>query len=230
MWSYWTECFPAHAYDINKELYQSTKDKRIPWWDLKHVSRTSLDPNNIRTGITGQTPHSTRQRGYQILIDPERNSFELNFLCIPCRICGSRMHPALRGQEDEYGEITYIYVCPCAAYDNWERESMRACPHKLAQQCDLSPQKLEKAIKVMCDDGWGKFLSKRMLKIFEAQALQHCETDSEEDNIDEEYDQIRANIAQSEADQTPARDAFHTPEQSPRPPVNEDNNPDNNNA
>ena len=230
LWTYWTECFPAHAYDINKELYQSTKEKRIPWWDLKHVSRTTLDPDNIHTGLTRQTPQSTRQRGYRILVDPDRNSFELTFLSSPCRICGSKLHPALRGAEDEYGEITYKYVCPCAAYDDWERESMRACPHKLAEECDLSPQKVETAIKEMCDHGWGRFLSKRMLKIFEAQALQHCETDSENDDIDEEYEQIQANIAASSGAQTPAREDYFTPEHTPRSHHNEDDPPSNTTA
>ena len=219
MWIYWVQCFPAHAYDINKELYQSTKEKRIPWWDLKHISRTSLDPDNIHTGLTRHIPKSTRQRGYRTLIDPDRNGFELTFLSMPCRICGGRDHPALRGHEDEYGEITYKYVCPCAAYDDWERESMRVCPHKLAQYCDLSPQKIEIAIEQMCNNGWGKFLSKRMLKIFEAQALQHCETDSEEDNVDEEYERIRANIALSSANQTPVKEDYHTPTQSPHSPI-----------
>ena len=213
MWSYWTECFPAHAFDINKELYQSTKEKRIPWWDLKHVSRTTLDPNNIHTGLTRHTPQSTRQRGYRILIDPDRNGFELTFLCLPCRICGGNDHPALRGHEDEYGEITYKYVCHCAAHDDWEQESMRACPHKLAQECDLSPQKIEKAIKQMCDHGWGRFLSKRMLKIFEAQALQYCETDSEDEDFEEQWAQIKANL--DEPSQSPLREHYHTPDQTP---------------
>jgi hypothetical protein len=94
---------------------------------------------------------------------------------------------------------------------------MRACPHKLAEECDLSPQKLEIAIKEMCDHGWGRFLSKRMLKIFEAQALQHCETDSEEeDNVDEEYERILANISNTSDAQTPAREDYSTPEHTPR--------------
>jgi hypothetical protein len=74
----------------------------------------------------------------------------------------------------------------------------------------------------MCNNGWGKFLSKRMLKIFEAQALQHCETDSEEDNIDKEYERIRANIALSSANQTPVKEDYHTPIQSPHSPIVED--------
>ena len=230
MWLHWSECFPAHAYDINRELYQSTKEKRIPWWDLKHISRTTLDPNNIHTGVTRHTPHSTRKTGYRILTDPDRNSFELTFLSSPCRICGSRSHPALRGEEDEYGEATYKYICHCAAYDDWERESMRACPHKLAEESDFSPQKVEIAIKEMCEHGWGKFLSKRNLKIFEALALQHCETDSEDDNIDEEYDHIQANIALSTANQTPDREDYHTPEASPRSPVDRQGVPSNTEA
>jgi len=129
MWLYWMECFPAHAFDINRELYYSAKEQRIPWWDLKHISRTSMDSGNSRA-TTGHTPKSTRKKEYRTLIDPDRNAFELTFLSIPCRICGSRTHPALRGAEDEYGEITYKYVCQCAAHENWELESMRASPQK----------------------------------------------------------------------------------------------------
>jgi hypothetical protein len=103
---------------------------------------------------------------------------------------------------------------------------MRACPHKLAQECNLSPHKIEAAIKEMCDHGWGKHLSKRMLKIFEAQALQHCETDSEDENIDEEYAQIQANRILEGIDHSPPKEDYHTPGNIPSPaPDNDEVNP-----
>ena len=221
MWLYWIECFPAHAFDINRELYISTKEKRIPWWDLKHISRTTSDIGSTQSSA-GHTPKSTRKKEYRMLIDPDRNAFELTFLSIPCRICGSGTHPALRGAEDDYGEITYKYVCRCAAHDNWELESMRACPHKLAQSCDLSPKKVEDAIRLMSERGWGQHLSKRTLKIFEAQALQHCETDSEDEDIDKEYEQIQANIALSHNEQV-NEENYRTPER--QSPHQDDDNP-----
>jgi hypothetical protein len=53
-----------------------------------------------------------------------------------------------------------------------------------------------------------------MFKIFEAQALQCCQTDSEDEEFEEEYAQIRANLA--EHSKSPLREHYHTPDQTPR--------------
>jgi len=83
---------------------------------------------------------------------------------------------------------------------------------KLAQSCDLSLKKVEEAVQQMGERGWGQHLSRRTLKIFEAQALQYCDTDSEEDAVDKEYEQIQANISLSNSERLATEAGSRTPE------------------
>jgi len=172
LWLYWTECFPAHAWDIGRELHISNKESRDPWWTFKSkFQQKKLKQPNRQSS----TPSSTAK--------PDKG-FEYTFLSIPCRICGSMDHPALQGREDEYDDVHYVYVCPIAANTNWELESMRPCPEKLAHWCQLSSEQIDRAIERMIDNGWGQHVTRRTMQVFRACAIQYCETDSEGSDTD----------------------------------------------
>jgi len=166
LWLYWSSCFPAHAWEIDREIYVSGKEKRQPWWEYK---------NTVTQPMSGIKAKSLVPK---YITKPDKG-FEYIFLSLPCRICGSPDHPALQGREDDYGDVTYKYVCPIAAHDNWEIESMRPCPEKLARWCRYSSGLIEIAIHRMTEHGWGQHISERTMNVFRACAIQQCETDSE---------------------------------------------------
>ena len=166
LWPFWSECFPAHAWEINHEKYLSNKEGRDPWWEYKN--KTITQPKSVHQ-VKLIPKHITK---------PDKG-FEYTFLSLPCRICGSPDHPALQGREDDNGDVTYKYICPAAAHENWEIGSMRPCPERLARWCKYSSDKIRIAIHRMIENGWGQHVTDRTMKVFTACAMQQCDTDSE---------------------------------------------------
>jgi hypothetical protein len=166
LWLFWSKCFPAHAWEINREVYICGKEGKDPWWVHKNKPNTQPRSDHIVKPIP------------KYITKPDKG-FEYTFLSPPCRICGSPDHPALQGREDDYGDVTYKYICPSAANDHWELESMRPCPERLARWCNYSSDKIRIAIRRMIENGWGQHVTDRTIKIFTACAIQQCDTDSE---------------------------------------------------
>jgi len=173
MWLFWSECFPAHASDIGRELHISKREGREPWWSWKSKSNFQKQQNVSKPDKETHRP----------IVKPDKG-FEYTFLSSPCRICGSHDHPALQGVEDEYDDVTYRYICSIAAHKNWEIESMRPCPEKLAHWCHLSSEHIDSVIEKMNEYGWGQHVTRKTMQIFRACAIQHCETDSEGSDTD----------------------------------------------
>ena len=175
MWIYWTRLYPAHAYDIERELFNSKKEIRTAWWDVKlqrtpdkHVpnkkNRINSNPQGVVTPIrTDMT--ARRSKGY----------FELTYLDTPCRICGGLDHPALREVEDNYGHISYKYICKIATADDWETISMKPCPEKLAREGNYDEQEVEKIWVRMMLDGWGQNQPNRTNSTLLRMARYYCE-------------------------------------------------------
>ena len=173
MWLFWSECFPAHASDIGRELHICKQEGREPWWSWK----SKIKINQM------QKAHKLDKETHRPFAKPDKG-FEYIFLAPPCRICGSSDHSALQGLEDDYDDIIYRYTCPIAAHGNWELESMRPCPEKLAHWCHLSSEQIDSSIEQMIEFGWGQHVTRKTMQIFRACAIQYCETDSEGSDTD----------------------------------------------
>lgn len=168
MWEYWAHCYPAHAYDIGRELYQSNKEARLPWWDIKNKATIDRgEPESKRQRID-EGPILMEVESEVSRIQPIRSGgyFERIYMDMPCRICGSYNHPALQEREDEYGDVRYHYVCPIAQEGDWETCYMRPCPVKMAIFFDYNEQEILKAWHMMIEDGWGQHQTSRVLSLF----------------------------------------------------------------
>jgi len=176
MWIYWTRLYPAHAYDIERELFNSKKEVRSAWWNksIQYTPEKQSVGNKKRKGVAeprGLTPvgmiSDTRRGG--------KGYFELTYLDSPCRICGGMDHPALRGIEDDYGAVTYKYVCRVAAAIDWESICMRPCPEKMAKECCYDEEEMEKMWVRIVMDGWGQTQSSKANGHLLRMARLYCE-------------------------------------------------------
>ena len=169
MWTYWVQCYPAHASDITKEIAESSKKNRQAWWDLKNKPRTE----------TAETPYRRRKvrdssSGQQYCIHRQRGHFEMTYMDTPCRICGSNDHPAFRQTSDNYGVISYTYMCPVAAEADWETTSMRPCPEKMAMVANYDEEAASKAWVYMVLEGWGQRQTSKTLGTYLAMVKYFC--------------------------------------------------------
>ena len=161
MWEYWVQCYPAHAHDIGRESYQSIKEGRLAWWDIKNggiIDRGEPENNRRRVNeeLIPMKNHSLRSSGY----------FERTYMDIPCKVCGSYDHPALQEREDDYGDVKYHYICPIAHEEDWETCYMRPCPIRMATLHNYNEHEILKAWHMMIEDGWGQHQTPRVLSLF----------------------------------------------------------------
>jgi hypothetical protein len=168
MWEYWVQCYPAHAYDIERELYHSRIEERRAWWNEK---------NRYRTVIRESTGKRSRPDDILGLGEPEpkaariqptcpKGHFERTYMEIPCQVCGSYEHPALQERQDEYGDIRYHYICPIAENDDWESWCMKPCPIRMAMFCNYDEHEVLKSWHRMSYEGWGQHQTSRILRRF----------------------------------------------------------------
>jgi len=178
MWQYWVQCYPAHAHDIERELYQSKKETRKAWWDIKNSARVVITkPTGKRSrpdDIVGPLPTSPKRLKMSPRLRCEKGHFEITYLESPCQICGSSEHPALQEKEDEYCETSFHYACPLAGFDDWEEISMRPCPVKLAAHCGYNEYRVLKAWHRLIEDGWGQKRNSKTLGRFLNVANKAC--------------------------------------------------------
>jgi len=196
MWAYWTRLYPAHAHDIERELFNSKTEIRKAWWDVKFKSvmkngnsvnvplrvietlgknkdtweksskKTGRVKRPLRVFETLRKNKDTMRRG--------KGHFELTYLDLPCKICGGGDHPAMREREDDYGIINYEYICKLAANDDWESLCMRPCPEKLARECLYDEYEVEKVWTRLIIDGWGQNQKDRINGEFLKMAKFYC--------------------------------------------------------
>ena len=168
MWDYWVQCYPAHAHDIEREIYESRQEERVEWWNLKNKSRRVIKKATSKRGRPDDEVGLPENQRKMIRTTPsrEKGHFEAVYLSIPCKICGSHDHPALQERQDEYCDIKYHYVCPMAIEEDWETCFMRPCPIKMAILCDYNKYEILKSWHKMIYDGWGQHQTPRVLRLF----------------------------------------------------------------
>jgi len=177
MWEFWMQCYPAHAYDIERELYRSRNEGRKAWWDHKNRSRIILRESTDKRSRPDDAPGPAAVAITKIpKITPScsKGHFELTYMDTPCQVCGSYEHPALQKREDDYGDIRYHYTCPMAENDDWESWYMKPCPIKMAIICDYNEYEVLKSWHRMIHEGWGKSQTSRILRRFLNMANKAC--------------------------------------------------------
>jgi hypothetical protein len=100
-----------------------------------------------------------------------------------CAICGNDKHSALAPYLTGNGMVTYHYVCPVAANENWEEATQfkdtsrkyRICPSKLAKECDYSFTMLFTALDSFKLSSASKRWSTNEIGKLEFKASQVCE-------------------------------------------------------
>jgi len=178
MWQYWMRCYPAHAYDIERELSRSKREKRDAWWNLKNRHRMVIKESRGKRSRPDDAieplPARPKKAKKCLTFTREKGHFELTYLDPPCRICGSDEHPALEEREDDYCEISYQYICPIAEIEDWETTCMRPCPVKLAAYCKYDESVVLKEWHQMISNGWGQHQTSRVLGRFLNIATKKC--------------------------------------------------------
>ena len=168
MWEYWVQCYPAHAYDIERELFRSRSEGRTAWWDEKNRHRIVVrEPTGKRCrpdDILGTTEAITKIR--KTLSSRPKGHFEKTYMESPCQVCGSYDHPALQERLDDYGDVKYHYICPIAENDDWESMYMKPCPIKMAIVCNYDEFEVLKSWHRMIQEGWGQCQTSRILRRF----------------------------------------------------------------
>jgi len=181
MWQYWVQCYPSHASDIERELYQSHQEGREAWWNIKNRGRIIIHKATDKRS----RPNDTEGYGNvedikpQTTMEPRGCHFERMYLKPPCQTCGSTEHPALAEKEDEYGDINYKHSCPMAYNENWETWYMRPCPLKIAAMCEYDEYQVLKLWHRICNDGWGQYQRPRILRLLLNMATKACKQEQE---------------------------------------------------
>ena len=176
MWQFWVKCYPSHAHDIQKEMYRSRHEGREAWWNMKNqgwmVEQGVTGKRDRTDDIVGRPEITTNTSPTEL----ERRSghFERTYLRVPCQICGSWEHPALKENEDEYGDVRYKYICPISLENTWETWYMRPCPLKMAAICEYDEYQVLKLWHRICNDGWGQYQCPRILRLYLNMATKAC--------------------------------------------------------
>jgi len=100
-----------------------------------------------------------------------------------CAICGNHKHSALIPHLTGNGTVTYHYLCPVAANENWEEaaqfknalQKYKICPSKLAKECDYSFTILFTALDVFKLSSASERWTTKEIEKLELEASQICE-------------------------------------------------------
>jgi len=183
MWEYWMRYYPAHAYDIEREIQLSKEEERRAWWDLRYnIDRGYVEePGKKRRCLHPPAANMATQPNKRCkYMKQYKSHFELTYLESPCRVCGSEKHSALRLFEDDYGMVIYKYACPVAVVEDWEGTCMRPCPIKMAKLCDYSEEEVDKTWNEMVTEGWGQHQTSKVIGLFLRIAHKCCREKGEQ--------------------------------------------------
>jgi hypothetical protein len=108
-----------------------------------------------------------------------------------CTICGNKDHSALIPYLTSSGSVTYHYICPVSANENWEEacrfgdrlQKYRICPHKFSKEYQYTKTKALAALDIFKESNASTKWPIKDIEKLELEILEICDTHHRERQI-----------------------------------------------